>query len=133
MDQGIYPTKDNARDALDAETLFVGTEDETIVGSAIINKIQPDIYRKASWITSASDDEVMVLHTLSISPAFQAKAMAKTLFISMKIMLWRMDVIYNRAYHCRVQLYSSASFRIHPRERYRKGSLYEPPVPFCKI
>ena len=71
--RGIYPTKDTACDALKKGNLFVSIENETIVGSAIINKIQPDIYRNASWITSASDDEVMVLHTLSISPAFSGK------------------------------------------------------------
>lgn len=75
--RGIYPTKDIAYDALKAETLFVGKENGNIVGSAIINKIQPDIYKNASWITSASCDEIMVLHTLSISPAFSGKGYGK--------------------------------------------------------
>lgn len=65
--RGIYPTIDTAYDALKENSLFVGFENETIVGSAIINKIQPDIYKNANWITSASDNEVMVLHTLSIN------------------------------------------------------------------
>ena len=65
--RGIYPTIDTAYDALKENSLFVGFENETIVGSARINKIQPDIYKIANWITSASDNEVMVLHTLSIN------------------------------------------------------------------
>ena len=65
--RGIYPTIDTAYDALKENSLFVSFENETIVGSAIINKIQPDIYKNANWITSASDNEVMVLHTLSIN------------------------------------------------------------------
>lgn len=75
--RGVYPTIDTAYDALRENSLFVGFENETIVGSAIINKIQPDIYKNANWITSASDNEVMVLHTLSISSAFSGKGYGK--------------------------------------------------------
>ena len=44
-------------------------EDKTgeIVGTAIINRIQVDGYSDGDWHYLATDDEIMVLHTLIIS------------------------------------------------------------------
>ncbi|MCR5089829.1 MAG: GNAT family N-acetyltransferase [Oscillospiraceae bacterium] len=65
----IYPTELTARAALARGDLFVETDDnETICGTAIINQLQGDAYKKAPWRFTAEDSEVMVLHTLAISP-----------------------------------------------------------------
>lgn len=39
-----------------------------IVGAAIINQEQVDVYKNANWNYEAPDNEVMVLHTLVVSP-----------------------------------------------------------------
>ena len=66
--RGIYPTRGVAEDAVRRGDMFVQeSEPGKIVGTAIINRIQVDCYAQGNWSYSASDDEVMVLHTLIIS------------------------------------------------------------------
>lgn len=66
--RGVYPTLDTARQALLRNDLFVGEADGYIVGAAIINQQQLDMYKSAKWNHNADDHEVMILHTLVISP-----------------------------------------------------------------
>lgn len=67
--RGVYPVEENARDAVHRGDMFVMEEEGEIVASAIINQIQVPEYANCSWKYTASDDsEVMVLHTLVVSP-----------------------------------------------------------------
>ena len=66
--RGVYPTENTAMAALDRDDLFVMTENGRVVGAAIINQAQCEGYETGAWQDPASDDEVMVLHTLVISP-----------------------------------------------------------------
>ena len=73
-ERGVYPTKATAEAALNRDDLFVGVEkDGSIFGAAIINQQQVDVYEGAAWIYPAKDEEVMVLHTLVISPRYAGK------------------------------------------------------------
>lgn len=64
----VYPTEATAEAALEREDLFVGVDNDRIFGAAIINQQQVDVYEGAAWIFPAKDEEVMVLHTLVVSP-----------------------------------------------------------------
>jgi len=64
----IYPTRATAEAALERNDLFVLEENGKILGSAIINQIQVDVYEGAAWQHPAAEDKVCVLHTLVISP-----------------------------------------------------------------
>ena len=64
----VYPAKNTALEALKRGDLFVQVSDGKIVGTAIINKIQPDVYKEADWEYEVSNDKIMVLHTLVIDP-----------------------------------------------------------------
>ncbi len=75
--RGVYPTRKTAEDALLKAELFIAEEDSVIVGAAIINKLQLDTYKQAKWRYSAPDNEVMVLHTLVISPKTSGKGYGK--------------------------------------------------------
>ncbi len=66
--QGVYPTIETARAALDAGELFV-LEDGGVVAAARINRTQVDVYAQVDWRYPATDDQVMVLHTLTVDPA----------------------------------------------------------------
>ena len=66
--RGVYPTKKTAEDALKRGDLFVQIEDGQVVGAAIINQQQVDVYELGHWKYFVSDENVMVLHTLVISP-----------------------------------------------------------------
>ncbi len=66
--RSIYPTAETARAALLRDDLFVQEDEGCIVGAAIINQSQVDAYEGAPWRYPALDEQVMVLHTLVISP-----------------------------------------------------------------
>ena len=71
--RSIYPTRATAESALERDDLFVQESEGEIVGSAIINQIQVDVYADGAWQYPAEDAEVMVLHTLVISPRAAGK------------------------------------------------------------
>lgn len=73
----IYPTKATAESALFRNDLFVEEADGKIVGTAIINHIQPDTYNKVVWQYDADDKDIMVLHTLVIDPYSKGKGLGK--------------------------------------------------------
>lgn len=67
--RGVYPTRATIEAALERGDLFVLEQDGQILGAALINQIQVDVYADAPWQFAAGADEVCVLHTLGISPA----------------------------------------------------------------
>ena len=79
--RNVYPTEETAENALKRDDLFVLEVNNTIVGAAIINRIQVPEYKDGCWKYDASDSEVMVLHTLVISPSFSGKGYGKS-FVS---------------------------------------------------
>lgn len=68
-ERGVYPTRQTAEAALVRGDLFVEEAEGRVVGTAIINRVQVDVYAEVPWKYPARDEEVMVLHTLVIDPA----------------------------------------------------------------
>ena len=66
--RSIYPGVHTAEAAVERDDLFAAEADDEIVGAAIINHRQEEMYAGAPWEFEAPDDKVMVLHTLVISP-----------------------------------------------------------------
>ncbi len=66
--RGVYPARQTAEEALQRDDLYVLEAEGKILGAAIINQIQPDVYAKGAWTYAAQDNKVCVLHTLVISP-----------------------------------------------------------------
>lgn len=64
----IYPVRETAEKALEREDLFVLEDGGRILGTALINQIQVDVYHGAPWKHNVPEDQVCVLHTLVISP-----------------------------------------------------------------
>ena len=79
--RGVYPTRETARAALERGDLFVQEMAGQVVGSAIINRIQVDVYRGAHWTQDAPEDQVMVLHTLTIEPRCKGRGLG-TAFVA---------------------------------------------------
>ena len=69
----VYPTRRTAEDALVRDDLFVEEAEGRIVGTAIINRVQVDVYAEIPWLYPALDEQVMVLHTLVIDPDEKGK------------------------------------------------------------
>lgn len=73
----IYPVRQTAKDAFNRGDLFV-LEDETgVMGTAIINQEQVDVYHLGKWQYPAPDSDIMVLHTLVISTKAAGKGYGK--------------------------------------------------------
>lgn len=65
----IYPVEATAQAALERGDLYVYEREGEILSSAIINKIQVDVYEGAPWAYDADPEHVLVLHTLVVEPA----------------------------------------------------------------
>ena len=75
--RGIYPTEQTAVDSVEKGDMFVCERDGVIVAAGKINKEQVDVYADGEWEFPAPNDEVMVLHTLVVSPRIQASGVGK--------------------------------------------------------
>jgi len=68
--RGIYPTRKTAEESILRGDMFV-LEDGEVLGAAIINRTQVDVYYNVPW--EHETDSVCVLHTLVISPKTAGK------------------------------------------------------------
>ena len=57
--------------------MFVCERDGHVVAAAKINKEQVDVYADGRWEFEADDEEIMVLHTLVVSPSVQTSGIGK--------------------------------------------------------
>lgn len=71
--RAIYPTRKTAEDSVALGDMFVAEQDGSVVAAARINREQVDVYADVPWTYQASDDEVMVLHTLVVSPTVKGR------------------------------------------------------------
>lgn len=69
----VYPTAVTAESSLERGDLFVAEDFCGVIGAAIINNRQVDVYKEGQWKYSVPDERVMVLHTLVISPKASGK------------------------------------------------------------
>ncbi|MBE6970440.1 MAG: GNAT family N-acetyltransferase [Ruminococcaceae bacterium] len=73
----VYPTRATAEASLGRGDLFVMEEAGEIIGAAIINQVQVDVYSGAAWRYPAPEEQVCVLHTLVIAPRLGRKGYGK--------------------------------------------------------
>jgi len=75
--RGVYPTEKTAADSVAKGDMFVCERDGHVVAAAKINKEQVDVYADGKWEFKADDEEIMVLHTLVVSPSVQTSGIGK--------------------------------------------------------
>lgn len=75
--RNIYPTRQTAMAAIERDDLFVQLDGDRIVGAAIINQVQVDVYEGAPWEYDVPEEQVTVLHTLVIDPLEKGKGYGK--------------------------------------------------------
>ena len=73
----IYPVRSTAEGAIHKGTLYLLVEDGVICGSAIIDQVQLPTYAGGKWKVPADDEQVLVLHTLAISPKAGGRGLGK--------------------------------------------------------
>ena len=71
--RGVYATRKHAMEALEAGQLYVDDQDGLIQAAAKINQTQEPAYFAVSWAYPAPPEQVLVMHTLVVSPAAQGK------------------------------------------------------------
>lgn len=76
-ERGVYPTSDTAMAAVKRGDLYVCELDGKVVATGVINQIQVDVYYDITWKNEAPDNEVTVLHTLTVSPSASGKGVGK--------------------------------------------------------
>lgn len=80
-ERGVYPLRETAEAALQRNDLFVMEESGKVIGAAIINQIQVDVYDGADWEYEADPSRVMVIHTMLIDPEMKRRGYG-TAFLS---------------------------------------------------
>ena len=66
--RGVYPTENTARRAVYCGDMFVLESDGTVIASARINHEQMPAYAAVQWSSHVPDEQVMVMHTLTVDP-----------------------------------------------------------------
>ena len=123
--RAIYPTAATARTALQRDDLFVQEDGGSIVGAAIINQSQVDVYVGAPWRYPAPDEQVMVLHTLVISPKAARKGYGSA-FVNFY-------EEYAQAHHCPYLRMDTNARNIRARALYKKLGYVEIAVVPCQF
>lgn len=122
--RGVYPTEDFARMALAADDLFVLEDGGKICATARINQEQVPEYAGGDWLYSdASDDEIMVLHTLVVDPLCAGGGFG-TAFVSFYEQ-------YAKAHACRYLRMDTNVINKAARRFYAKLGFYESGVIGC--
>lgn len=67
---GIYPTQDTAEQAYAAGTLYVLETCNGLCASMILNHEQSSEYTEISWQYPAPPEQIFVIHTLCVPPAW---------------------------------------------------------------
>lgn len=77
-ERGVYPTFETAQSGYLKGELYVALLEGAIVASAIINSAQVEVYEKGEWQYDAADEEILVLHTLTVDPRAGGKGIGQT-------------------------------------------------------
>ncbi len=77
----IYPTRETALSSIQNGDMYVLEEDGCILAAARINQHQGPEYNNAQWSFEAAPEDVLVLHTLVVSPKHKGKGVG-TAFVA---------------------------------------------------
>lgn len=75
--KGVYPEEKNLKAAIECGELYIGLLDNEILSAMIVNHSCTDGYEAAAWPSDATGDEVAVIHTLGVMPAYSGLGLAK--------------------------------------------------------
>ena len=77
--EGIYPTRRHAEQALADGALYVYEEAGAILGSVILDRRQPQAYQTIHWPSSAPKERVGVIHLLMVRPSAAGRGIGAAL------------------------------------------------------
>ncbi len=118
--RNVYPVRQTAEDALQRGDLFVEEDNGRITASAIINQTQVPEYADCSWEYDVPDEQIMVLHTLTVDPTIKGKGYGKQ-FV-------KFYEQYAREHGCTALRIDTQSKNIAARAFYKKLGFTEPGI-----
>lgn len=68
--KGVYPIRETAVKGIEGNNLFVLRIDNSIAGSIILNHDPEKAYDEVEWGTDVDYNEIIVVHTLVVSPQY---------------------------------------------------------------
>ena len=71
--RGVYPTRETIERGVNAGTMYVYYIGEKLAASVILNSYQPAEYYDIPWEYPARDEDVLVIHTLVVSPGMSGR------------------------------------------------------------
>ena len=74
--RGEYPARWTAEEGLKNGELYICTDGEAVLGTCILNGVQPDGYQDICWQEGIAPNEVLVVHTLAVHPAHLRKGVS---------------------------------------------------------
>ncbi|MDO5547504.1 MAG: GNAT family N-acetyltransferase [Eubacteriales bacterium] len=77
--EGVYPTRGVAEQALHRNALYVYEENGIVLGSLILDGRQPAEYKKINWPSQAAVEQTMVIHLLLVRPCAKGKGIGSQL------------------------------------------------------
>lgn len=116
--RSVYPTVNTVSAALDRDDLFLMVADSALVATGIINQIQVDAYERVVWKCPATNDQIMVMHTLAVDPEQFGRGYG-TRFV-------RFYEEYARQNGCRV-------LRMDTNEKNREARRFYQKLGFCEV
>lgn len=75
--KGIYPTDQFIQESINDNNLFIGIINNNIVSAMVMNHDCNDGYESVKWQITAKQNEIIIIHTLGISTAYQGQGIAK--------------------------------------------------------
>lgn len=114
--KGIYPTREDAMDGLNNNSLFLVRRDGIAAGAITLNHTQNAAYSSVKWQYEGDDQDIFVIHTLAVHPSYtksgigrQLLAFAESYGRQKGIKSIRLDVYENNA--PAIKLYESSGYR----------------------
>ena len=82
--QGLYPTRATAEGGVERGEMYVYYIGDKLAASMILNSHQPAEYYDIPWVYDASDEEVMVIHTLCVPPSMSGRGLGTLMVFSIQ-------------------------------------------------
>ena len=76
---GLYPMEQDIENYIGTGAMYVLSDDDVIIGAMAVTMNQGDDYHSIHWALPLADDEVSVIHVLSVNPDYQGKGVGKRL------------------------------------------------------
>lgn len=78
-EKDVYPSKKYLMDSILNGELYIKIENDEVIAAMIVNNKYEPGYDEINWDIQASDEELLIIHTLGISFKHQGKGIAKDL------------------------------------------------------